>query len=206
MELPCPVLNKVLNKNWHTTLHLKKETSCTASPPPPTHTHHSEALLFTSTTTLRLESSSVFCCVIPFTVSGRENRKGWESLPWNTLPAPSDLQGGRVTTCSVRKAAAGNAFSTEENKSLFKNKTQTWSYMNTYLLQVALWKAKSDKYKHYTELQASLPEPQMRCVLQRKQHNNIYNGRQSQINQLNFKTDLWSRNSKYNEQFQPYMF
>lgn len=22
----------------------------------------------------------------------------------------------------------------------------------------------------------------------------------------NFKTDLWSRNSKYNEQFQPYMF
>lgn len=36
--------------------------------------------------------------------------------------------------------------------------------MNTYLLQVALWKAKSDKYKHYTELQASLPKPQMRCV------------------------------------------
>lgn len=89
---------------------------------------------------------------------------------------------------------------TRETKSLFKNKSQTRSYMNTYLLQVALWKAKSDKYKHYTELQASLPKPQTRCVLQRKQHN-IYNGRQSQINQLNFKTDLWSRNSKYNEQF-----
>lgn len=78
--------------------------------------------------------------------------------------------------------------------------------MNTYLLQVALWKAKSDKYKHYTELQASLPKPQTRCVLQRKQQNNIYNGRQSQINQLDFITDLWSRNSKYNEQFRPYMF
>lgn len=87
-----------------------------------------------------------------------------------------------------------------------KIKLKTRSYMNTYLLQVALWKAKSDKYKHYTELQASLPKPQTRCVLQRKQQNNIYNGRQSQINQPNFKTDLWSRNSKYDEQFQPYMF
>lgn len=105
---------------------------------------------------------------------------------------------------SGEAAAAGGLM--EKPKSLFKNKTQTQSYMNTYLLQVALWKAKSDKYKHYTELQASLPKPQTRCVLQRKQQNNIYNGRQSQINQPNFKTDLWSRNSKYNEQFQPYMF
>lgn len=102
--------------------------------------------------------------------------------------------------------AAAAAGLTEKPESLFKNKTQTRSYMNTYLLQVALWKAKSDKYKHYTELQASLPKPQTRCVLQRKQQNNIYNGRQSQINQPNFKTDLWSRNSKYNEQFQPYIF
>lgn len=206
MELPCPVLNKVLNKTWHITLHLKEETSRTPSLPPP-YTHTTQAPFRSSTVHQHnnsdRESSLALCCMIPIT---RANWKGWEPLPWNTLQAPSDLQGGRVTTCSVRKAAAGNAFSTEENRSLFKNKTQTRSYMNTYLLQVALWKAKSDKYKHYTELQASLPEPQMRCVLQRKQHNNIYNGRQSQINQLNFKTDLWSRNSKYNEQFQPYMF
>lgn len=46
MELPCPVLNKVLNKNWHTTLHLKKETSCTASPLPPPHTPFRSSLVY----------------------------------------------------------------------------------------------------------------------------------------------------------------
>lgn len=118
----------------------------------------------------------------------------------------SGTQGDQTTLRRKPQQEEIHFWQDKKTKSLFKNKTQTQSYMNTYLLQVALWKAKSDKYKHYTELQASLPKPQTRCVLQRKQHNNIYNGRQSQINQLDFKTDLWSRNSKYNEQFQPYMF
>lgn len=135
----------------------------------------------------------------------RQNWRDGKSLPWNSAKTSPNLQGYRMTKPLSGEAAAAGGL-TEKPESLFKNKTQTRSYMNTYLLQVALWKAKSDKYKHYTELQASLPKPQTRCVLQRKQQNNIYNGRQSQINQPNFKTDLWSRNSKYNEQFQPYIF
>lgn len=143
----------------------------------------------------------VFFCALPFAFSGRENCTDRESLPWDTLKAAPNGQGDTGWRNHCERKAGGNAFLTDQtNPNWFKNKTQTRSYMNTYLLQVALWKAKSDKYKHYTELQASLPKPQTRCVLQRKQHN-IYNGRQSQINQLNFKTDLWSRNSKYNEQF-----
>lgn len=149
----------------------------------------------------------VFFCILNSKLEwkGKENWRDRESLPWTSAKTSPNPQGSRVTKPLSGEAAAAQGL-TEKPRSLFKNKTQTRSYMNTYLLQVALWKAKSDKYKHYTELQASLPKPQTRCVLQRKQQNNIYNGRQSQINQPNFKTDLWSRNSKYNEQFQPYMF
>lgn len=155
------------------------------------------------------ESSRALCCMLPFTLKWqrKSDRLGITPLKYaKSFSKSSGTRGNKSTLRRKQPQQEETHFWQKNPKSLFKNKTQTQSYMNTYLLQVALWKAKSDKYKHYTELQASLPKPQTRCVLQRKQHNNIYNGRQSQINQLNFKTDLWSRNSKYNEQFQPYMF